>query len=69
MQSTTENKVGLALAVLLALATFFLSPDFVAENFSINPEAVGTIKLISYLVSVAIGAYNGYQINAKSKGI
>lgn len=65
--NTSNNVIGLVLAIVLAIVTWVLSPEFVAENFGIQEESFGTIRLVATLLSVAIGAYNGYQIQQKSK--
>lgn len=64
--NTQMNWVGVVIAIVVAICAWFLSPEFAAENFGLNPDKLGTVKLIATIVSIAVGAYNGYQINAKT---
>lgn len=67
MKSTTPNTLGLIFAIVLALATWILSPEFVFDQFGFTEQTFGIMRFIATLVSVVIGAYNGYQIAEKRR--
>jgi len=63
--STTANKWGIALGVLLAIGGYLTSEAFLNSG-KVSEDAAFWITTVFAVIGVGVTAYNSYQVAAKN---